>query len=61
MFRSLMKFVFWIFLLLSGIFTAISGFVIFPADLWFVQFIWAFMGGCMLFASCIVASTLISK
>jgi len=56
MFRSFMKLLFILFLLLSGLFMGISAFVLFPADLWFVQGIWAFMGVCMLFCAGLVIS-----
>jgi len=62
MFRSLMKFVFWIFLLVGGLFMGLSGWILYQPDVddfWFLSYAYSFFGLMMLFASCLVAKSYI--
>ena len=50
----LKRLLFMVFLAFGGAFMAIAGFMMFPADLWFLQYGYALMGVLMLIASGIV-------
>lgn len=64
MFRSISWFLFYLFLLVGGIFMAFAGWILYQPDVddfWFLSYAYGFFGAMMVFASCIVAKQFIDS
>lgn len=62
MFRSISWFLFYLFLLVGGIFMALSGVVLYQPDVddfWLLPYAYGLFGLVMIYASCLVASRFI--